>query len=29
MKGQYNTNWGAMDAGLVIATMPTVIIYLF
>jgi raffinose/stachyose/melibiose transport system permease protein len=29
LRGQYNTNWGAMGAGMVIATFPTVITYLF
>jgi raffinose/stachyose/melibiose transport system permease protein len=29
MVGQYSTNWGPIGAGLVIATFPTVIIYIF
>ena len=28
MVGQYTTDWGSMGAGLVVATLPTVIIYL-
>lgn len=28
MVGQYITNWGAMGAGLVIATLPTIVIYI-
>ncbi len=28
MVGQYFTNWGAMGAGLVIATLPTILIYI-
>ncbi len=28
MVGQYTTDWGTMGAGLVVATLPTVIIYL-
>jgi raffinose/stachyose/melibiose transport system permease protein len=29
MKGRYDTNWGAMGAGFVIVTFPTIIFYLF
>lgn len=28
MIGQYNTNWGPIGAGLVVATVPTIILYL-
>jgi raffinose/stachyose/melibiose transport system permease protein len=28
MVGQYNTNWGDVGAGLVIATLPTILIYI-
>ena len=28
MVGQYTTDWGTMGAGLVVATLPTVVIYL-
>ena len=28
MVGMYATNWGALGAGLVVATVPTLIIYL-
>ncbi len=27
MVGQYNTNWGAIGAGLVVSTIPTIILY--
>jgi raffinose/stachyose/melibiose transport system permease protein len=27
--GQYSTEWGVIGAGMVIATLPTVIIYIF
>ena len=29
MVGRYTTDWGAMGAGLVVATLPTIVIYLF
>lgn len=29
MVGMYVTNWGALGAGLVVATLPTVVIYIF
>lgn len=29
MVGQYTTNWGAMGAGLVVATLPTIVMYIF
>lgn len=29
MVGRYTTDWGAMGAGLVVATLPTILIYLF
>ena len=28
MVGMYATNWGALGAGLVVATVPTLLIYL-
>jgi raffinose/stachyose/melibiose transport system permease protein len=27
--GQYSTEWGVIGAGMVIATLPTVVIYMF
>lgn len=29
MVGQYTTNWGAMGAALVVATLPTIVMYIF
>ena len=29
LAGQYSTEWGLIGAGMVIATLPTIIIYFF